>query len=908
MEEVESGNPTTSAGTDHVAGNASNQTPEPEAKSLSPPSISTTEKAYLEAMASHNEATSLPETNRRKKEKGFDCRLCGQNFPREVSMKDHLKVQHGVKNAFACLICNVLFPTPMRMRVHLQNFHETFNCAWCPKSFSKKCNLHEHEQNRHQKSSLKHRCKICGKWLSSTGFLRRHVRNFHKGVNIDEAVAGPEHMSGVRIKTEPAADVSEDASHKRTRVLKVRVKKEPFKRATVKEASLKKAPVPKVAVREAPVNKAAVKEGPVKKAPVKKAPVKEASMKKAAVKVAPVKKEPVIMTPVSKASVKKAAIKKAPTKKPSIAEASDEVAAPAEESFRSSFYGFDSAETFECDSCSATFELRSELSWHKMTEHRPPAAEIQTNVAKRIKVEQGVEDGPAFRQTPFVSPRAAEKDFKCGDCQKIFASQNYLDKHKKSAHPSDSASLKLVPDLRILKCEQCCKFFVHQSSFDDHVRNDHKESQQSSLKIGKVLSLTHGAFESSEMADNSSSFSNIFSLDSVTPESDDDGEEDSTDNRQESPSPKRDDFTQDLDIAGKGGAGSRKRKEKQVPGEGPSSKKRYYVSVRNESGYSCHVCSKIFHHNGFYLKHMRLKHQLNHEDLDDSTMETSAVSESSSQATSKMTRVEDPVCLILDKAERTPSTVRNNLPRVKFETGMNLSDSIKCLTCNKSFRSNNELVRHMQEAHVDPLCRTKSEPVAMSCGFCCQTFESSQEVVQHIKDSHQHQVPPADGSLATMTFSNEVHVDPLADPDPSSSVFVCADSVCKKIFVSQAALEKHAKAAHRNRTPKSKASRFTVQAIKRPVVVSANDSGFKDDALEISSNPIDNEASLTDENIDMSKMKLVDPLAILQQGLEEINKTLDGQGSSEKLSPMLSAKKKPKFSRLQPTEFVVIDV
>ncbi|XP_065367654.1 transcription factor grauzone-like isoform X2 [Calliphora vicina] len=114
----------------------------------------------------------------------FKCSQCGKVLADRLCLKSHLKThEDNVSKNHCCDICGKSFMCHSKLKIHktthLPEDEKQFSCSECGKKFANKYLLSNHVHAVHLKVYAKI-CDICGKSLSSTDDLERHMLD-HEG-------------------------------------------------------------------------------------------------------------------------------------------------------------------------------------------------------------------------------------------------------------------------------------------------------------------------------------------------------------------------------------------------------------------------------------------------------------------------------------------------------------------------------------------------------------------------------------------------------------------------------------------------------------------------------------------------------------------------------------------------------
>ena len=123
--------------------------------------------------------------------RSYECRVCKLSFSVRQQLTQHLSMDHGIvedtgsRSSFkvCCDVCGQEFSDAWHMKRHKVNNHAepgAFYCKVCFNVFSSDETLKAHREAAHPQSKVE--CDHCGKELSSSWHLKRHVNTVHSGV------------------------------------------------------------------------------------------------------------------------------------------------------------------------------------------------------------------------------------------------------------------------------------------------------------------------------------------------------------------------------------------------------------------------------------------------------------------------------------------------------------------------------------------------------------------------------------------------------------------------------------------------------------------------------------------------------------------------------------------------------
>nr|CDJ88226.1 Zinc finger domain containing protein [Haemonchus contortus] len=114
-------------------------------------------------------------------ERPYKCRYCEKTFAQYGTKTVHEKSAHlGIRN-YKCPKCDKCLSSPSALYTHKKTHGEkTFQCDFCPKTFTLKNYLKLHVKQVHEQNERKHVCRFCGKSFAYAGSLQVHVRT-HTG-------------------------------------------------------------------------------------------------------------------------------------------------------------------------------------------------------------------------------------------------------------------------------------------------------------------------------------------------------------------------------------------------------------------------------------------------------------------------------------------------------------------------------------------------------------------------------------------------------------------------------------------------------------------------------------------------------------------------------------------------------
>ncbi|KAG6461216.1 hypothetical protein O3G_MSEX012497 [Manduca sexta] len=125
------------------------------------------------------------------------CHICYKRFESAKSCKIHLKLLHSFNmNTYPCDLCPVSFSSKEALDIHLQTKHlaedEIYKCEECNLVFKGHEKFEQHNEEFHVslfpniKQKVLPRCILCMKDFSTRKTLKRHIKKFHDGFDVDE--------------------------------------------------------------------------------------------------------------------------------------------------------------------------------------------------------------------------------------------------------------------------------------------------------------------------------------------------------------------------------------------------------------------------------------------------------------------------------------------------------------------------------------------------------------------------------------------------------------------------------------------------------------------------------------------------------------------------------------------------
>lgn len=125
------------------------------------------------------------------------CHFCYKRFESAKSCKIHLKLLHSFNmNTYPCDLCSVSFSSNEALLIHLRTKHlaedEIYKCEECNLVFKGHEKFDQHNELYHVnlvpniRQKVLPRCIICMKDFSTRKTLKRHIKKFHHGFDVDE--------------------------------------------------------------------------------------------------------------------------------------------------------------------------------------------------------------------------------------------------------------------------------------------------------------------------------------------------------------------------------------------------------------------------------------------------------------------------------------------------------------------------------------------------------------------------------------------------------------------------------------------------------------------------------------------------------------------------------------------------
>ena len=112
----------------------------------------------------------------------FMCSNCGNEYYSEKRLKDHVEVEHEMKNFCVCSLCGKSFKLEKRLKKHIKEVHEgkkqTYTCQKCPDFVCKNLiTLRKHNERVHE--GKLYYCSQCPENFNSVTKLKGHVAFVH---------------------------------------------------------------------------------------------------------------------------------------------------------------------------------------------------------------------------------------------------------------------------------------------------------------------------------------------------------------------------------------------------------------------------------------------------------------------------------------------------------------------------------------------------------------------------------------------------------------------------------------------------------------------------------------------------------------------------------------------------------
>ncbi|EDV94877.1 GH17279 [Drosophila grimshawi] len=115
-----------------------------------------------------------------KKEFKYICDICGNMYPSQSRLTEHIKVHSGVK-PHECEICGHCFAQAQQLARHMNTHtgNRPFKCSYCPAAFADLSTRNKH--HRIHTNERPYKCDVCNKTFTYTNTLK-----FHKMIHTGE--------------------------------------------------------------------------------------------------------------------------------------------------------------------------------------------------------------------------------------------------------------------------------------------------------------------------------------------------------------------------------------------------------------------------------------------------------------------------------------------------------------------------------------------------------------------------------------------------------------------------------------------------------------------------------------------------------------------------------------------------
>ena len=285
-----------------------------------------------------------------------------------------------------------------------------------------------------------------------------------------------------------------------------------------------------------------------------------------------------------------------------------------------------------------------------------------------------------------------------------------------------------------------------------------------------------------------------------------------------------------------------------------SGMKRHLKNVHEP--HACNVCKKRFSRKKLLVKHLLKQHPVRSDDNESSSRVFELSLNNNIEELKAVIAGEGELtifrCGLCGQSFKTRTAIGKHIEtkhsKKAFErvqndnSNLNLikDSSFKCQYCNETFSSETLHENHVNSIHKH-VGKINPSRTCFKCETCKKEFTHKGYYEKHLRMAHKSNKKDPENKMEIDRDVIDTQLDLKSKKEKSRNIFKCR--TCGKVFDNQSQIAKHMRSDHLN---------------------------FK----EVTDNSLNVSGANDDEDLNRSKMKIVDPMLILQQGLEELGQAL----------------------------------